>query len=252
MKTLRIFLLVLIIIGLVLLFTQKIWVPKLVNKIIEREFGQVEVSKTVSVPISITSKKIKEENFSATFSVISGTSKLAVSMQEFVNKNISDFKKQADADVPSMRAQFGSDNGTANYEIFIDSKYIKGEKTESIKTEVYTYTGGAHGSTLYKVMTANLSDGKILSLSDIIKKEKQKDFVEFVKGELKKKYTDEATGSYGLFDDSLKALNFDSFNNWSLDGQNLIIYFDQYAIGPGALGATEFAIPFTGIKDLLL
>jgi hypothetical protein len=252
METLRIFLFILIIIGLVLLFTEKIWVPKLINKIIEREFGQTEVSKPVIVPISITSKKIKEENFSATFPVISGTSKLAVSMQEFIDKNIADFKKQADQDVPSMRAQFGAYNPTANYEIFIDSKYIKGEKTESIATEVYTYTGGAHGSTLYKVMTANLSDGAILSLANIIKKEKQNNFVEFVKGELKKKYTDEVTGSYGLFDDSLKALTFNSFNNWSMDGQNLIIYFDQYAIGPGALGATEFAIPLTGIKDFLL
>ena len=252
MKTLRIFLFILIIIGLVLLFTEKIWVPKLINKIIESEFGQAEISNTISTPISITSKKIKEDNFNATFSVISGTSKLAVSMKEFVNKNIADFKKQADADVPSMRAQFGADNPTANYEIFIDSKYIKGEKTESIKTEVYTYTGGAHGSTLYKVMTANLLGGEIISLPDIIKKEKQNDFVEFVKGELKKKYTEETTGSYALFDDSVKALNFDSFNNWSLDKENLIIYFDQYAIGPGALGATEFAIPFTGIKDFLI
>jgi len=37
MKTLRIFLLVLIIIGVILLITQKTWVPKLVNKIIESE-----------------------------------------------------------------------------------------------------------------------------------------------------------------------------------------------------------------------
>lgn len=36
-KALRIFLLVLIIIGIILLFTQKTWVPKLVNKIISSE-----------------------------------------------------------------------------------------------------------------------------------------------------------------------------------------------------------------------
>ena len=37
MKAVRIFLLILIIIGIVLLFTQKIWVPKLVNKILLSE-----------------------------------------------------------------------------------------------------------------------------------------------------------------------------------------------------------------------
>ncbi len=43
MKFIRIFLLVLIIIGLILLVTQKMWVPKLVNKIIEEENKNISV-----------------------------------------------------------------------------------------------------------------------------------------------------------------------------------------------------------------
>ncbi len=44
MKTLRIFLLILIIIGIALLFTQKIWVPKLVDKILSTETEAVSSS----------------------------------------------------------------------------------------------------------------------------------------------------------------------------------------------------------------
>jgi len=54
MKSIRIFLLVLIVIGLGLLFTQSMWVPKLVNRIVEREYPLKTVEATSSVhPLSI-------------------------------------------------------------------------------------------------------------------------------------------------------------------------------------------------------
>lgn len=249
MKTLRIFLFILIIIGIVLLLTQKIWVPKLVDKIIAREFPQ-QVTAHIIIPIKITTHKINEENWSGTVADVSGTSPLAVQMIEYVNKTVSDFRTQANTDVPSIREQFGADNPTANYEIDINSKYMRGVETESIVTEVYTFTGGAHGSTLYKVMTANISNGEILSLSNVIKKDKQNDFVVLVKKNLNN-WRPEGTDAPVVFTDSVESLTFDSFSNYSLDDKNLIIYFDQYAIGPGVLGATPFQIPLTTIKDFL-
>ena len=45
-KTIRIFLLVLIIIGIILLFTQKVWVPKLVNSILASETSPAQITKT--------------------------------------------------------------------------------------------------------------------------------------------------------------------------------------------------------------
>lgn len=51
-KFIRIFLLVLIVIGIILLATQKIWVPKLVDKIIERE----------KIEISVENKKEENKN----------------------------------------------------------------------------------------------------------------------------------------------------------------------------------------------
>jgi len=57
MKTIRIIILILIIIGIILLLTQKFWVPKLVNKIISSEVSQLSVIK-VSNPIPKESDKI--------------------------------------------------------------------------------------------------------------------------------------------------------------------------------------------------
>ena len=251
MKTLQIFLLILIIIGIGLIATQKIWVPKLVDRIIYREFKQPEVETTVSVPISITTKKITEKNFSGTVSIISGTNPLAVKMREYVGATISSFKTQADTDVPGMKEKFGVDNSTSIYEIDINSKYLKNEKTESIVTEVYTFTGGAHGSTVYKVMTADSSSGKILSISDIIKKEKQNDFTKLVKKELNNWRPDDSEAPI-VFADTVGSLSFSSFENWSIDNQYLTIYFDQYAIGPGVLGAVAFPISLDKLKEFQL
>ena len=55
-KTIRIFLLILIIHGIVALFTQKIWVPKLVEKILSSEAPQV-ISPNINSDTSDASKK---------------------------------------------------------------------------------------------------------------------------------------------------------------------------------------------------
>jgi len=249
MKTLRIFLLILIIIGIALILTKNIWVPKLVNKIISKEFTQAENTTPTLVPISITDKKISEENFSGETSVISGTKLLAVKMQEYISATISDFRNQANKEVPDIRKNFGENNPSSAYEIDINSKYIKSPKTESIVTSVYSFTGGAHGSTIYKVMTSNLSDGNILSLSKIIKNEKQNEFTVLVKKKLSE-WIPEGSDAPVAFAENISDLKFDSFSNWALDGENLTIYFDQYAIGPGALGATEFPLSLKDIQGL--
>ncbi|HEV7424641.1 MAG TPA: DUF3298 domain-containing protein [Candidatus Paceibacterota bacterium] len=254
-KTIRIFLLVLIIIGIVLLFTQKLWVPVLVNKILSSETSPAQLppkqALNTTPSVTISTKKIKEENFSGTIPVIFGSRQVAVKARAYIETTVAEFRKQANADVPDMRKEFGANNPITQYEIDIDAKYAKSEKTESIIMSVYTYTGGAHGITLYKVITASLSSGKILSLASVIKKEQQNAFTEFVKKELNN-WHDPSDNSLFVFPDTVKDLTFNSFANWSLDEKNLIIYFDQYEIGPGVIGETVFPLPFAKIKDFLV
>jgi hypothetical protein len=256
MKTIRIFLLVLIIIGIALIFTQKFWVSKLVNQILifegDKNGKDISFSQTgdKTIPISITTQDIQEENFSGTVPVISGTSALAIKMREYVNSQISEFRKEANTEVPKIREKFGADNPTTDYNITVDSKYIKGQKTESIATSVYTYTGGAHGSTFYKVMTAFISGNKLLSLASIIKKSEQRTFTEFVKKQLND-WRPEGENVSPVFADDVNSLTFNSFANWSIDDQDLTIYFDQYEIGPGVLGAVPFPLSLSVIKNFL-
>ncbi len=218
-----------------------------------------EIDSTNSVPakqivdtapsISIKTQDIKEENFTGKIPIISGSNILAKYAQTYIDETVHDFKTAADPVVPEMRQQFGADSPTANYEIDIDAKYIKSVKTESIVMTVYTYTGGAHGSSFYKTFTASISSKKILSLSDIIKTSEQTAFAEFVKKELKDWIP--GSDSMGFFVEAITDLKFDSFTSWSIDDKNLTIYFDQYEIGPGAMGLVPFPISLDKIKSFL-
>lgn len=209
-----------------------------------------EQTQNIGSEVSIGSKTINEENFSARFSVLSGGGELVKSANRYIDTSITDFKKQADADVPDMRKRFGADSPVAQYEIDIEAKYIKGEKTESIVMLSYAYTGGAHGNSAYKVISASMSSGEILSLADIVKNDKKDAFVALVKKELLAWRPDGASGS-PVFREEVELLKFDSFGNWSLDDKNLTLYFSQYEIGPGVLGPVAFPVSLEKITDLL-
>lgn len=201
-------------------------------------------TKAEQEPILISKVEIKEENFSGSTVKISDGSELGKVTQEFIDQTVSDFRTQANTDVPDMRAQFGADSPTANYTIDITANQVKSKDTESVVIGIYTYTGGAHGNSAYKVFTYS-KDGKALTLSDVIKSEKQKAFTDYLKNELK------SSSSLGVFPESVDDLTFQTLTSWSLDDKNLNIYFGQYEIGPGVLGAVTFPISLEKIKDFL-
>jgi hypothetical protein len=48
------------------------------------------------------------------------------------------------------------------------------------------------------------------------------------------------------------SLTFDSFSNFSFGKNNLIIYFDKFAVGPGVLGAITFPLPFSQTRTFFV
>ena len=199
---------------------------------------------------SMSTKDVKGENFSGKVAVVTGDSILAKSAEGYIEKTVAEFKKQADIDVPDMRSKFGADSPTANYTIDIQASQMSSKKTKSIVLSEYMYTGGANGNGLYKVFTASEESGSLLSLGDIIKKDKQVEFVNLLKKELKSWVPEGAEGPI-VFTEEVDGLTFKDFSNWSMDDKNLTIYFDKYAIGPGVLGPVAFPIKLSKLKDFL-
>jgi hypothetical protein len=192
-----------------------------------------------TVPVSITKETFKETNFSGTRVVIKGGSAVATAARKYENDTLASFKKDAD------------NSQTSNYEIDFGATYIKSKTTESIVLDEYTYTGGANGMDSYKVFTASLATGNLVSLSSFIVPARQNIFTAYVKSALiawrPEGVTDEVT-----FPEAVAALTFASFANWSLDNKNLTLYFDKDDIGPGALGSVAFPIPRSAIKDFII
>ena len=206
LKTIVIILLLVLVLVLLVLKSSKS------NTLVKNNTPSQDIEQVKTVPVSITTKNIKEDNFSGTESVVLGTAPIAVESRAYIDKTVLDFKTQADKDVPAMIAKFGAGSPPATYTIDIESKFIKGIKTDSIVTSVYEYTGGANGNSYYKVITGSATSGKILLLSDIIKNDQQTAFTDYLKKQLDT-WAPEGTTAPVVFPDTVKDLTFSSFTN---------------------------------------
>ncbi len=220
------------------------------NEVADIEGINENTEEKQEVPVLINFKEIKEENFEGTVPEIVGENTVANEARTFVAKVVEEFRTQSNKDVPEMRKQFGQDNPSSNYSINIDAKYKKSSKTESIVLSIYTYTGGAHGTSSYKVFNTSNATGKELSLTDILQTGKEDAFVELIKRELYNWKSNDMDSSM-FFTDAVEELNFEFFTNWSLDDENFVVYFNQYDIGPGVLGQIAFPIPLEKVKSFL-
>ena len=200
--------------------------------------------------ILIQDEDINEENFSGSKPVISGSSILVSLANKYVDEKISEFKINADSQVPKMREDFGIDSPPASYTIFISASVDEGVLSRSIIFNEYYYTGGANGTGIYSTITEDKRTGEIILLKDIVKDEKQKEFTEFVKNKIIS-WKPEGAENTVVFPEEVNKLSFNSFLDWSMNDENLTIYFDEYEIGPGVLGSVPFEIPLTELQDFL-
>ncbi|MCY6959188.1 DUF3298 and DUF4163 domain-containing protein [Clostridium brassicae] len=111
----------------------------------------------------------------------------------------------------------------------------------SLYVDYYQYTGGAHGSTTRKCYNIDLKTGKVLNLKDMFSENSNyKEIInKIVKTEIQKnpeKYFQE--DFQGIADEQC----------FVVEGDDLVIYFQQYEIAPYAAGILEFKIPLSKIK----
>ncbi len=209
------------------------------------EWGPDNSEQKTEIPITIASVEINEENYTGSRPVIEGSGVLAETVRAYVEGVIAEFATQADLDVPQMRADFGVDAPAASYSIEMAAAQVESKNTKSIIVSEYVYTGGAHGNSAYKTFTVSKKDGEVIALGDIVKIDEQESFTALVKEKLLAWRPELSDGAPVVFEEDVAALTFDSFQNWSLDDENLTLYFSQYEVGPGVLGAFAFPIPFS-------
>lgn len=195
------------------------------------------------------SEEINKENYTGSRPVIEGEDILAQAARTYIDSTILEFEANANSEVPAIKEQFGADWPPGSYTIDIGASQAENAETRSIILSIYVYTGGAHGSSSYKTFTASKINGKLLTLGDIIKKEKQTAFMGLVKEKLLAWRPELSDSTQVVFPEDVGNLSFEDLTNWSLNEKDMTLYFSQYEVGPGALGAFAFPIPLSEIAD---
>ena len=112
----------------------------------------------------------------------------------------------------------------------------------SIQLVNYSYTGGAHGGNILQTYTIDGS-GNLLALTDLFQPGAD------VLGLLQPLAVESINQQLGADADqnwiNEGTANLDAFQHFVVDGDQLIITFDQYQVGPYAIGNIVVTIPFS-------
>jgi len=170
-----------------------------------------------------------------------------VSILEKINiellKDALSFKTEIES-IAKENSQEAIKHGLPNtpYAAFSDYKVnLNKNNILSLYIDYYQFTGGAHGSTVRKCYNYDLSTGEKLSLNDLFKANAS--YKEIINKEIENQIN-KNKGIY--FPEYFKGISDDQC--FSIDKDNLIIYFQQYDIAPYATGIPEFKIPLSKLN----
>lgn len=172
---------------------------------------------------------------------------------ENIQKNINDKFQQA---VEAMKIELNTgaiehkqnaeemDFPFHKYQLYTRSgPYFENGKILSMYVDYYFYSGGAHGMTDRHAYNYDLETGKTLSLKDLFMPgyEFKKMIDEAIAAEINQRPDDFFPAEYGF-------QGIAAEQNYYLQNDTLVIYFNQYEIAPYAAGIQEFRIPLQDFR----
>lgn len=150
------------------------------------------------------------------------------------------------------------DNSGMDFNFEYDSFYYP-QRTDShvfsYAVMDYTYLGGAHGVSAYRCYNIDPKTGKAIPLTDVVKNPDNLPAV--VLEELKESpeygdyYEDNESAEQTFYDSMQGLLEKDGEKlRWTLDYDKMYVYFNDYELGPYAMGAPRVSIPFSEHAEL--
>lgn len=129
------------------------------------------------------------------------------------------------------------------YEAIIDYKVTYNKNCIlSLYFDQYEYTGGAHGNTIRYSDTWNVKIGKRMPLSSFFPK--NMNYMEYIEKSIVSQINSQIEAGNSYYFENSKELVHDTLkeDNFYLEGENIVIYFQQYDIGPYVMGILTFPI----------
>ncbi|MDX1702036.1 MAG: DUF3298 and DUF4163 domain-containing protein [Melioribacteraceae bacterium] len=113
----------------------------------------------------------------------------------------------------------------------------------SLTLTVYSFTGGAHGMTIVKALSFNVTTGKHYNLQDLFLPDS--DYVKRLSSIIKPKIKDWEIPILEEF------TQISADQDFYLADHSLVIYFQLYEISPYVAGFPYFPIPILDIQDII-
>lgn len=116
----------------------------------------------------------------------------------------------------------------------------------SLTVMYYEYTGGAHGISCKVPYNLNLKTGENITLEKLF--QQNTNYIHLINKEIQLQI-DKKNSVPG----AIPITEFTTISNtqpFYIDGNNLVIYFQPYEIGPYVLGIQEFKIPLSKLHNL--
>lgn len=161
-------------------------------------------------------------------------------LNNYVFKIVTDFIEQATTDRDATLP-----NGNMPHTMEVETETLSSANTQSFILSEYYYTGGANPYGQYTAFTFNDTDEHV-TLDKFVTDELT--FYAVVKDHLRNQKFADQMGSEILNLVALDSISLADMD-YALNDTDLVLYFDEYEIGPGALGGFSTKIPRSSLAD---
>lgn len=116
------------------------------------------------------------------------------------------------------------------------------------KTYMEAYTGGAHGHYSYNYIVFDMTDGSVISASDIFNEGYKNGLSKILRNRAKttNNWSEEELISYLNSPDEIEASD-----NFRISNDSITFVYNPYEIGPFSTGIVKISVPFDEIKEFL-
>ena len=117
------------------------------------------------------------------------------------------------------------------------------------------YSGGSHPNAVQTAYNLDITGQRLLRLEDVILESAAPELAELVRAGVDEKFT-MIDGGNGLFEDYADTIdNSMIYGNmtpyWYLNDRGLVIFYNQYELGPYAAGIIKVELPYERLTDIL-
>lgn len=201
------------------------------------------VDRTTNIDKNLVDKSIKEESRYLNIDVkypqvvkLSTGKKINKEIEESIFKVIDEVKA-------IIKDYYGHGEEGPMFPYQIESNYYvtNTDNVLSFYYEIYQFTGGAHGMTTRYSYNIDEKTGEVLSLEKVFKTD---EYETIINNEIQKQI-DENKYEYFIGKDGFNGIN--EKTKFYVNGDYVVVYFQQYEIAPYVKGIPEFKIKFKNI-----